>query len=82
MPENPKPTSGLKHKCRNRRQREPKPASSRFDLPPQNTIILDSIADGVFTVDHEWRITIFNRAHSCLWRHYASSSRHWPDALP
>jgi PAS domain S-box-containing protein len=24
--------------------------------------ILDSIADGVFTVDHEWRITSFNRA--------------------
>ncbi len=25
-------------------------------------IILDSITDGVFTVDHEWRITSFNRA--------------------
>ena len=25
-------------------------------------IILDSIADGVFTVDREWRITSFNRA--------------------
>jgi PAS domain S-box-containing protein len=25
-------------------------------------IILDSIADGVFTVDHAWRITSFNRA--------------------
>ena len=25
-------------------------------------IILDSIADGVFTVDSEWRITLFNRA--------------------
>ncbi len=25
-------------------------------------IILDSIADGVFTVDHEWKITSFNRA--------------------
>ncbi|PKN60484.1 MAG: Fis family transcriptional regulator [Deltaproteobacteria bacterium HGW-Deltaproteobacteria-11] len=25
-------------------------------------IILDSIADGVFTVDHQWRITSFNRA--------------------
>ena len=25
-------------------------------------IILDSVADGVFTVDHEWRITYFNRA--------------------
>lgn len=25
-------------------------------------IILDSISDGVFTVDHDWRITSFNRA--------------------
>ena len=25
-------------------------------------IILDSIADGVFTVDKDWRITSFNRA--------------------
>lgn len=28
----------------------------------QTQIILDSIADGVFTVDSEWRITSFNRA--------------------
>ena len=28
----------------------------------QRDIILDSIADGVFTVDHHWRITSFNRA--------------------
>jgi PAS domain S-box-containing protein len=62
MPENPKPTSWLKHKCRNRRHREPKPDSSPFNLPSQNTIILNSIADGVFTVDPEWRITFFNRA--------------------
>ncbi len=26
------------------------------------TVILDSISDGVFTVDHDWRITSFNRA--------------------
>jgi PAS domain S-box-containing protein len=26
------------------------------------SIILESISDGVFTVDHEWRITSFNRA--------------------
>lgn len=32
------------------------------DLSPQTEIILDSIADGVFTVDLEWRITSFNRA--------------------
>ncbi len=25
-------------------------------------IILESISDGVFTVDHEWRIMSFNRA--------------------
>ena len=32
--------------------------------PPADStgIILDSIADGVFTVDHQWRITSFNRA--------------------
>lgn len=28
----------------------------------QTSIILDSIADGVFTVDSDWRITSFNRA--------------------
>lgn len=28
----------------------------------QTTIILDSIADGVFTVDSDWKITSFNRA--------------------
>jgi PAS domain S-box-containing protein len=32
--------------------------------PPQNVtdIILESISDGVFTVDHNWRIMSFNRA--------------------
>ena len=25
-------------------------------------IILESISDGVFTIDHEWKITSFNRA--------------------
>ena len=28
----------------------------------QTKIILDSVADGVFTVDAEWRITSFNKA--------------------
>ena len=28
----------------------------------QTHIILDSIADGVFTVDSDWKITSFNRA--------------------
>jgi PAS domain S-box-containing protein len=32
------------------------------ELSPQTEIILNSIADGVFTVDLEWRITFFNRA--------------------
>lgn len=27
-----------------------------------NEVILESISDGVFTVDHQWRITSFNRA--------------------
>lgn len=31
-------------------------------LENQTRIILDSIADGVFTVDSDWRITSFNRA--------------------
>ncbi|MFH1079172.1 MAG: sigma 54-interacting transcriptional regulator [Pseudomonadota bacterium] len=31
-------------------------------LIKQRDIILDSIADGVFTVDHQWRITSFNQA--------------------
>ena len=32
-------------------------------IPPVHTsVILDSVADGVFTVDGEWRITSFNRA--------------------
>jgi sigma-54 dependent transcriptional regulator, acetoin dehydrogenase operon transcriptional activator AcoR len=31
-------------------------------LSPQTEIILNSIADGVFTVDLDWKITFFNRA--------------------
>ncbi len=32
-------------------------------LPPESThIVLESISDGVFTVNHEWRVTSFNRA--------------------
>ncbi|HOI74845.1 MAG TPA: sigma 54-interacting transcriptional regulator [Syntrophales bacterium] len=33
-----------------------------FATARAGNIILDSIADGVFTVDHDWRITSFNRA--------------------
>lgn len=35
---------------------------TRRDLSPETEIILNSIADGVFTVDLEWRITSFNLA--------------------
>ncbi len=38
------------------------PTASHPALSPQTEIILNSIADGVFTVDLEWRITSFNRA--------------------
>jgi len=34
----------------------------QFSLGDEQNIILDSIADGVFTVDQDWRITSFNRA--------------------
>jgi len=34
-----------------------------YQIPPHVTeIILESVSDGVFTVDHEWRITSFNQA--------------------
>ena len=33
-----------------------------FNLGEEQNIILDSIADGVFTVNQDWRITSFNRA--------------------
>jgi PAS domain S-box-containing protein len=34
-----------------------------YQIPDHVTdVILESISDGVFTVDHEWRITSFNRA--------------------
>jgi len=33
-----------------------------FKVENQTEIILDNIAEGVFTVDEEWRITSFNRA--------------------
>jgi PAS domain S-box-containing protein len=35
---------------------------SRSTPPESTTAILESISDGVFTVDREWRITSFNRA--------------------
>ncbi len=38
------------------------PKALPFDYGDEQNIILDSIADGVFTVDQDWRITSFNRA--------------------
>jgi PAS domain S-box-containing protein len=60
-PRNLTPKSGLKL-CVARRQQARRLEPTPIKLPPPNTIILDSIADGVFTVDPEWRITFFNRA--------------------
>lgn len=42
------------------------PSQKRPELSPQTEIILNSIADGVFTVDLEWRITFFNRAAEAI----------------
>jgi PAS domain S-box-containing protein len=42
----------------------PKALSS--GLGGEQNIILDSIADGVFTVDQDWRITSFNRAAQAI----------------
>ncbi|MEW6424617.1 MAG: sigma 54-interacting transcriptional regulator [Bacillota bacterium] len=36
--------------------------TDRQSFPGITSIIMESIADGVFTVDREWRITSFNRA--------------------
>lgn len=36
---------------------------NKYQIPTHVTeIILESISDGVFTVDHEWRLTSFNKA--------------------
>lgn len=45
-----------------RQERAPGPLSAPAPIPPHTAIILNSIADGVFTVDLDWRITFFNRA--------------------
>jgi PAS domain S-box-containing protein len=45
-------------KPRRRQRRSSVPLATRA----ATEIILESISDGVFTVDHEWRITSFNRA--------------------
>jgi len=61
-PRNPKPESELAAAGHSRRRQEPSLAIAPSALPPQTAIILDSIADGVFTVDLDWRVTFFNRA--------------------
>jgi PAS domain-containing protein len=33
-----------------------------YAFPTLTGAILESISDGVFTVDHDWRVTSFNRA--------------------
>jgi PAS domain S-box-containing protein len=60
MPGTIKAKSVVRAKCRRRSQgqRPPSPAI----LLEQNATILDSIAEGVFTVDPDWRITFINRA--------------------
>jgi len=45
-----------------RRDQTPEAVSSPVPFPPHTEIILNSIADGVFTVDLDWRVTFFNRA--------------------
>lgn len=62
MPEEPKAKSESKPKSKRRMRPEPGLPISPVKLPPPNTTILDSLADGVFTVDLDWRITFFNRA--------------------
>lgn len=59
---NPKAKSELAGKGHRLHSLEPRFALAQSILPPQTAIILNSIADGVFTVDLNWRITFFNRA--------------------
>ena len=60
MPGRIKAKSELQAKCRRRSQGH-RPLSPAI-LLEQTAIILDSIVDGVFTIDHNWRVTFFNRA--------------------
>jgi PAS domain S-box-containing protein len=44
---------------------DPMTKSKKYNRPPEanpTEAILESISDGVFTVDSDWRITSFNRA--------------------
>ena len=46
----------------NEKEKREKKVNSQADVFPCRDVILDSIADGVFTIDLDWRITSFNRA--------------------
>lgn len=61
-PKKQRNNSELAVKSSGPRLQEPGSAFNQSTLPSQTAIILDSIADGVFTVDLDWRITFFNRA--------------------
>jgi PAS domain S-box-containing protein len=56
-------------------------AKTPYQIPAKVTeIILESISDGVFTVDREWRITSFNRAAeqiTGITRHQAMGRHCW-----
>lgn len=56
-------------------------AETSYKIPAKVTeIILESISDGVFTVDREWRITSFNRAAEQITgisRHQAMGRHCW-----
>lgn len=50
-------------KAKSKRLLEPSPTFAlKPRIPAPTRVILNSIADGVFTVDLDWRITFFNRA--------------------
>lgn len=61
-PKNPRKESELAVHRGGSRLRDPAFARASAIPPPQTAIILDSIVDGVFTIDHNWRVTFFNRA--------------------
>lgn len=55
------PSTQVNHKIL-LREETANPMLKQTGLSPQTEIILNSVADGVFTVDLEWRVTFFNTA--------------------
>ncbi len=53
---------GMGKHTRTQQQQNALPVQGDLSSPPGTEAILESISDGVFTVDHEWRIASFNRA--------------------